>query len=184
MCTGKYTGDDGSAMLEALTKCDTFSWCYDLKTFNSTMTRESWVGGTYSHPWGTGAITGIALGIMGIRQTSPAFQSFTVKPTIANMSHASMRVPSLAGFIDVSVNRTHTSCAVPCNTVASLCVPHNFASVKEASAHTFLLDGVPVADGFRTVDQRHICAQNVGCGMDGNARTVTIATETGTGTHL
>ena len=49
---------------------------------NATMTRETWSGGTYSHAWGTGAITGVAGGLMGIVQTAPAFANFTVKPRI------------------------------------------------------------------------------------------------------
>ena len=49
---------------------------------NATMTRETWSGGTYSHVWGTGAIAGVAGGLMGIVQTAPAFANFTVKPRI------------------------------------------------------------------------------------------------------
>ena len=45
----KYAGDDGSATLHALTKCDRDSWCAEMETFNATMTRETWAGGTYSH---------------------------------------------------------------------------------------------------------------------------------------
>jgi hypothetical protein len=52
-----HAGDDGTAMLTALTKCDDWSWCAEIEKFNATMTRESLDstranGQTLSHPWG------------------------------------------------------------------------------------------------------------------------------------
>jgi len=58
------TVDDGTAMVTALAKCDTYSWCSGLRDDNLTMTRESWHDGTYSHGWGSSAIVGVAWGIM------------------------------------------------------------------------------------------------------------------------
>lgn len=34
-------GDDGSALVAALTKCDVDSWCHEINAFNATMTIES-----------------------------------------------------------------------------------------------------------------------------------------------
>jgi hypothetical protein len=48
-------GDDGTAMMAALTKCDNSSWCNEIERYNATMTSES-LGtphATMSHPWGT-----------------------------------------------------------------------------------------------------------------------------------
>merc|ERR1719272_2107695 len=67
------TPDDGSAIYHALTKCDEDSWCSGLLEDNLTMTRESWHDGTYSHEWGTSAISGVVWGLMGIHQTAPGF---------------------------------------------------------------------------------------------------------------
>ena len=61
-----YALDDGSAIVAALTKCDNYSWCSELRDDNATMTRESWHDGTYSHEWGTSAI-------VGVRRTAAAF---------------------------------------------------------------------------------------------------------------
>ena len=83
-----YAQDDGSAILTALTKCDEDSWCSGLRDDNLTMTRESWHAGTYSHEWGTSAIVGTVWGIMGIHQTSPAWATFTAKPKLGGLSHA------------------------------------------------------------------------------------------------
>ena len=49
----------------------------------------------YSHAWGIGAITGVAGGLMGIEQTAPAFQAFTVKPRIGSLLTAHIKVPTL-----------------------------------------------------------------------------------------
>lgn len=168
----KHSGDDGTTMLNALTKCDVQSWCHEIEAFNATMTRESWVAGTYSHPWGTGAITGVSGGLMGIMQTSPTFATFTVKPRLGSMSHAAIKVPTLRGHIEAGVNATHTVVSVPCNTAASLCVRHE-VGVEAAYGLTLLLDGAAVATP--TVEPYHLCAENVGCGAGGKARVVTLA---------
>jgi hypothetical protein len=58
-------GDDGTAMLHALTKCDDTSWCAMWQKYNATMTREAFPlphlpqGQTMSHPWGTAAIPAV-----------------------------------------------------------------------------------------------------------------------------
>lgn len=168
-----HAGDDGANMVDALAKCDVQSWCAEMRSFNATMTRETWASGTYSHPWGTGAITGVAGGILGVQQTAPAFATFTVKPRIGTMSHASGRVPTLKGYIDVNATRAATRVAVPCNTEATLCVLHRAGSpaAAAAAASTALLDGA-AATGLR-VEGPHLCtAVPVGCGAGGSARTL------------
>ena len=56
-------GDDGTALLTMMTKCDEDSWCATWEKYNATMTRETFFGffegnqgETLSHPWGTAAI--------------------------------------------------------------------------------------------------------------------------------
>ena len=112
--------DDGTAMLTALTKCDDQSWCGELDV--ATMTRENWVGGTYSHPWGTGALQGIGAGVMGIRQTAPAWATYTVKPKLGNLTFANILVPTSAGPIAVNATPSSTIVSVPPNTRAEICV--------------------------------------------------------------
>ena len=95
-----YAGDDGSAMLTALTKCDAWSWCYEIKTLNASMTRESLDGvrangQTMSHSWGTGALSGIIHGIVGVQQTAPAWRTFIVKPLLASLGAYPCRDSSL-----------------------------------------------------------------------------------------
>ncbi len=143
------------------------------------MTRETWTGGTYSHAWGTGAITGVAGGLMGIEQTAPAFANFTVKPRIGSLDRAVIRVPTLRGPIAVEANKTHTSVAVPCGAVARLCLAHGLdASDSDAIGDKLLLlDGMVIEGPRRSLDVagRHLCADGVGCGARGTTRTLSVA---------
>merc|ERR1711865_545356 len=122
-----YAGDDGSAMLTALTKCDAWSWCYEIKTLNASMTRESLDGvrangQTMSHSWGTGALSGIIHGIVGVQQTAPAWRTFIVKPLLASLEFVNATVPTIRGPIVVAATPQQLSVSVPCNTQAMLCI--------------------------------------------------------------
>jgi len=171
------TPDDGTAIVTALTKCDTYSWCSGLRDDNLTMTRESWHDGTYSHGWGTSAIVGVAWGLMGVQQTAPGWATFTVKPKLGGLTSAAITVPTLRGLINVTAGPGALDVAVPCNTAATLCLPRAAADagalLTPASA-ALLLDGaeVPAAasgDG-------HLClAAAVGCGAGGAPRSLRAA---------
>jgi alpha-L-rhamnosidase len=137
-----HPGDDGTAMVTALTKCDAFSWCNEIVTYNATMTTES-LGSTHqtmSHPWGTGAIPAIVHGVMGIAQTSPTWETFTVKPLLASLKFANITVPTIRGPITVSATPGRVVVGVPCNTRATVCIRAHPA----ASTVSTLL----VLDGF------------------------------------
>jgi hypothetical protein len=161
-----YALDDGSAILTALTKCDNFSWCSGLRDDNLTMTRESWHDGTYSHEWGTSAIVGVAWGVMGVHQTSPGWATFTVKPKLGSLQHASITVPTLRGYIKVTAPRAGgLAVHVPCNSFATLCLPRRAgeALLTELS-HALLLDG----DEVQAISTGgHMCAAKpVSCGRN------------------
>jgi len=158
------TPDDGAAVLKALTKCDRDSWCSGLAEDNLTMTRESWHDGTYSHQWGTSPIVGIVWGLMGIHQTAPGFKTFSVKPKLSTLGHAAITVPTLHGFINATATPGSLSVHVPCNTMASLCLPRSAQDEVPYTpqSHELFLDGIEVP----AVDSGgHLCAAStVGCG--------------------
>jgi hypothetical protein len=102
-------GDDGDAMLHALTKCDDTSWCAMWEKYNATMTREAFPlahlpeGQTMSHAWGAAAIPAIvqvsaplhtshtisssflcSQGIIGIQRQSPCYATFKIKPRLGS----------------------------------------------------------------------------------------------------
>ena len=164
------TPDDGSAILKALTKCDRYSWCSGLRDDNLTMTRESWHQGTYSHQWGTSPIVGVVFGLMGVHQSAPGWASFTVKPKIASLEHAAITVPTLRGYINVTAKPGYVEVGVPCNTLATLCLPRSSADTESytTQSHHLLLDGLQVGAASRG---GHLCAaEAVGCSAGGSPR--------------
>ena len=163
--------DDGTAILTALTKCDTYSWCSGLRDDNLTMTRESWHDGTYSHGWGTSALVGVTWGIMGIHELSPGFSNFIVQPKLGNLKNFNGTMPSIRGFITVSSTPGEVNVSVPCNTHATLCAPRSSYDMKEFSTvtHRLLLDEKEVQDAI--LIGGHLCLpREVGCGAAGLPR--------------
>lgn len=159
---------DGSEILTALTKCDRYSWCSEFAD-NVTMTRESWHDGTYSHPWGTGAVAGVVWGLLGVHQTSAGFATFTVQPKLGSLGHADLTVPTLRGHIRVKAQPGSIEVEVPCGTRATLCLPlASGIDIQAPRTSSVLLDDVEV-----TAENRgsHLCASEpVSCGASGAAR--------------
>jgi hypothetical protein len=163
--------DDGTAILTALTKCDTYSWCSGLRDDNLTMTRESWHDGTYSHGWGTSALVGVTWGIMGIHELAPGFSSFIVQPKLGSLKNFNGTMPSIRGFITVSSSPGEVNVSIPCNTHATLCAPRSSYDTREFSTvtHSLLLDEKEVQDAI--VIGGHLCLpREVGCGAAGLPR--------------
>jgi hypothetical protein len=176
-------GDDGTALLTMLTKCDEDSWCAMWEKYNATMTREAFYGyfegsqgETLSHPWGTAAIPATVQGIVGVTPTSAEYATWKIKPRLGGgtakggLQRVSLLMPTLRGPIAVNVSvaadgKSHytVSAAISCNTWGSVCVPQEAGS-------KLTLDGKPVTS---VKDGRHLCVQQVGCGAGGAARVVT-----------
>ena len=106
---------------------------------------------------------------MGVSQTSPGFATFSVRPRLARLTHATLRVPTLHGFIDVHATPNETRVAPPCGTTATVCVRDGSSAPRR-----LLLDGSPAA--AQVADGRHRCAVGVGCGAGGRARRVSLET--------
>ena len=79
------------------------------------------------HQWATAPATAIVKGVMGIKALTPAFKTFQVKPQPGNLTWASIKVPTIAGFIAASFNSTAAdfklTLSVPANTKARVCLP-------------------------------------------------------------
>ena len=164
------TPDDGTAMVTALTKCDQYSWCSGLQRDNLTMTRESWHDGTYSHGWGSSAIVGVSIGIMGVHQTSPSFASFTLKPKLGSLTRAAITVPTIRGFISVSAGPGAVNVTVPCNVMATVCAPRTSHDgvVFTPLTHALHLDGTEMS---AVASGGHLCLDApIGCGIAGSPR--------------
>ena len=163
------TPDDGTALLTALTKCDSSSWCAGLRDDHLTMTRESWHDGTYSHEWGASPIVGVAWGLLGVHQTAPAFATFTVKPKLGALDHASISVPTIRGPVNVTAHAAGAlDVHVPCGALATLCLPRSARDSSSAAATALLLDGAAVP---AVASGGHLCAgRAVSCGAAGAPR--------------
>ena len=167
--------DDGSAMVHILTQCSNRSWCKEIEDYNATMTMEDWSPSpwmTYSHPWGTSPIIGVVNGIIGLRQTGEAFSTFEVKPKLGNLSFVHIRVPTIRGHIEVNASTTESggsvSVTIPCNSLATLCVPHGLGRKSADAAPLLSLDGAAIKG---KVDGNHLCVPNyLGCAADAAAR--------------
>jgi Bacterial alpha-L-rhamnosidase C-terminal domain len=168
------TPDDGTAIVTALTKCDQYSWCSGLARDNLTMTRESWHDGTYSHGWGSSAIVGATLGVIGVHQTAPSFAAFTLKSKLGPLTSASATVPTIRGFITVSATPGAVNVTLPCNVAATLCAPRAAADAGLFTplTHALLLDG---AEAPAVAAGGHLClATTVGCGAAGAPRQLVV----------
>ena len=142
-----------------------------MQAYDATMTREAFTSGTMSHAWGTAPTTGTVNGIMGLTHEAPAYKAFSVKPRLGGVQSASVKVPTPHGHIWINASSAGQSVAVsvPCNTQASLCaiVPTPASSLRLA------LDGeVMVSENIR-MDGQHACVDEIGCGANGAARSLT-----------
>jgi hypothetical protein len=108
--------------------------------------------------------------VLGVHQTAPAFGTFTIKPKLGSLQHASISVPTIRGPVNVTAAAGVLDVHVPCGALATLCLPRSARdSVSRVAPPTsLLLDGseVPaVASGG------HLCAARaLSCGAGGAPR--------------
>merc|ERR1712032_150125 len=156
----------------SLVMTNMFSLCFG--DDNLAMTRESWHDGTYSHQWGTSPIVGVVQGLMGVHQTAPGFATFTVKPKLSTLAHATITVPSLRGYINVTAGPGRVDVHVPCSTRATVCLPRSAVdspNMWTPSASSLFLDGAEVE---AVASGGHLCATSpIGCGPGGAPRSLT-----------
>ena len=138
---------------------------------NATCTMEAWCPRqkpnlSFSHPGATSALISIVEGFMGIRTLEPSYASFIVQPQPGEVQSASIRVPTLRGFIEasfVSVPATtgafksfELNVTIPANTRADLCIPA-----------TSITQEVVCVDGKSRPAMRragYLCATELGAG--------------------
>ena len=116
---------------------------------------------------------------MGVHQTAPGWATFTVKPKLGSLQHASITVPTLRGYINVTAPAEGgLSVGVPCNSFATLCIPRRAgeALLTELS-HALLLDGSEVQAASMG---GHLCAADaVSCGANDAPRVLAAVMRTG-----
>ena len=109
---------------------------------------------------------------MGVHELSPGWATFMVKPKIGSLTNATIRVPTIRGYINASAAPSALDVQVPCNSVATLCTPRSSSDgdlVPSAATHKLLLNGAEQADAVFTPAGHACVARSLGCGAGGAA---------------
>ena len=104
-----------------------------------------------------------------------------MKPKLGGLTHATITVPTLRGYINATATPNSLEVHVPCNAAATLCLPRSQQDTAARkgggayrltpSASSLLLDGSAVES---EVWGGHLCASApVGCGAGGEPRRLT-----------
>jgi len=116
------------AALDLLSSDDVKSW-RNMIALGAGTTMETWdprfkPNTTYSHPAAASPAYLIPMGLFGIDAIDPAHRRFTVEPRPGNLANASIRVPTLSGFIEAAFTQEAGNLSfrltVPANTTAEL----------------------------------------------------------------
>lgn len=172
-----YTIDDdhGHLALEMLTQCDTNSWCNMLR-HGATAVMEAWTREgkpnlSWSHPWASAPASAVAWGFFGIRPTAPGFKTFTVKPQPGNVTTASIKVPTLSGYIHVSMEQLlpsspkngggmRVALLSPASTLATVCLTKLDVPGLELTVDGVATQGVEQGD--------YVCIAGLGSKVGGH----------------
>ncbi|QNL50465.1 family 78 glycoside hydrolase catalytic domain [Olivibacter sp. SDN3] len=126
-----YMGENGDYGLSLLTSTAERSW-YNMIREGSTITMEAWgnkfkPNQDWNHVWGAVPANIIPRKLMGIEPTSPAWETFRIKPQIGNLSSAKIKVPTIKGAVVANYEqhkqffKMHVE--IPANTQADIYVP-------------------------------------------------------------
>ncbi len=128
-----YDAGDAQYGLSLLTSQSDRSW-YNMIRAGSTITMEAWdnkykPNQDWNHAWGAVPANTIPHKLMGIQPITPGWKEFRVRPQIATLQHATLRLPTPRGTIHLTAQQTtntqtytHT---VPTNTTAHFQLPIN-----------------------------------------------------------
>lgn len=168
-------------LLEALVDHDAADYAVQLITADSdrgwlnmirqgaTTTAEAWdfkykANLGWTHAWGTAPANIIARKLLGVEPLAPAFAEISIRPQIGALAHASGRVPTIRGPVEVAWQRREGgySCTVriPANTRAIVALPGgDLAGFTEGDRPVAQAEGVTVV---RRVGDRQLLAVGAG----------------------
>lgn len=127
-----YEANDASHGLSLLTSTDERSW-YNMLREGSTVTMEAW--GTrykpnldWNHAWGAAPANLIPRKLMGVEPIEPGFRKIRIKPQPDTLRHASLRMPTIRGSVEVefeNIPQQHFQMRVeiPANAIAEVWLP-------------------------------------------------------------
>lgn len=152
------------AALDLLTTDDVKSW-RNMIAIGAGASMETWDprfkgNTTYSHPAAASPAYILPMGLFGIDALEPAHRRFSVEPRPGKLENASIRVPTLSGFIEAAFtqeeNKLSFQLTIPANTTAHLRLPASAAdAVREGGMPLSEVSGIRVIDannGFVQLD--------------------------------
>lgn len=142
-----YESEDAAYGLSLLTSVTERSW-YNMIREGSTITMEAWgnkfkPNQDWNHIWGGVPANIISRKLMGIEPTSPAWETFQIKPQLGSLSSAEIKVPTIKGPVMLQIKQQEgyfdMLVEIPPNTTASIYIPMKIKQKKV----TVLVDGKP-----------------------------------------
>lgn len=136
-----YQAGEAEYALRLLTADDRRSWRNMMDNVGTTITLEAWDPSLkpnldWNHAWGAAPANVIPRGLMGIRPLAPGFTRFGVRPQLADLTEASVKLPTPQGAIRLVVRNPgdgpwEAEITVPPGTVAEfLPPPHTPGSLR------------------------------------------------------
>lgn len=146
---GLYDVGQSEYALSLMTSENKRSWM-NMINVGSTMTTEAWdeyykPNLTWNHAWGSAPINIMARKVLGIKPTSPGFETFIIKPQPEGLKRIEAKTPTIRGpiacdFYDKG-NSWQLKISVPGNSKAKLILPNRFSSIyvngKQVSFTTY-----------------------------------------------
>jgi hypothetical protein len=128
-----YEAGEADYALGLLTSDGKRSWRNMSEQVGSTITLEAWDPSLkpnldWNHAWGAAAANIIPRDLMGIEPIEPGFARFRVRPQIAGLTQASVKLPTPKGPITLAIEhpvkeKWSAEIVVPAGTVAELYLP-------------------------------------------------------------
>jgi len=138
-----YAAGEDEYALSLLTTNQLRSWRNMTEKVGSTITLEAWDPSLkpnldWNHAWGAAPANLIPRGLMGIEPLEPGFARFRVRPQIASLPRARLKLPTPMGPISLSVDHASpqkwsASITVPAGTTAEFHLPTTQLSLVHLS---------------------------------------------------
>ena len=120
------------------------SWAHMIYNVGTTITLEAWdnrykPNQDWNHAWGAAPGNIIPRCLMGIEPIEPGFARVRIRPQLGTLRHASIRLPTVRGPIEVAIRREtssrHMALHVPANMVAEVHIPADSPDAVREGGH-------------------------------------------------
>ncbi|QGY45274.1 Bacterial alpha-L-rhamnosidase [Maribellus comscasis] len=132
-----YNAGEAEYALDLITSESKRSWI-NMLNVGSTMTTEAWdeyykPNLTWNHAWGAAPGNIIPRRLLGIQPLDPGFKTFTVNPQPTGLEELEIRVPTIRGGIECSLNSNaglwEMDLSVPGNSEAFVLIPSELNNI-------------------------------------------------------